>query len=515
MVDRDDGARPAIEGYAEQLSYLPGETVVVSCSCRTPTFSVEIARVGAVREISSLVNDIPGHWREVPEHASSRGCEWPESFRYTIPEDQRSGYHEIVLRSTDEATGRLTESYAFFVVRPREVASESPSLLLVLATNTYNAYNDWGGPSLYTGATQVSFRRPMAAGFLKKPEPHVRYPNVAELDDPEHEHFRSWADLHGLARWSGSAGWHNWERSFVRWAEQEGYRVDVAVNSDLEFHPEVLDGHRLVVSVGHDEYWSWGMRDHLEAFVERGGNVAFFSGNSVCWQVRYEDDGQTMVCYKSSYEDDPVYGTDRQHLLSTLWCSALVGRPENTLTGVSFSRGGYIRMGRAVPRATGGYMTWRPDHWVFAGTGLAYGDQFGTTDFITVYEVDGCEFTLSPEDGLPVATGRDGTPGDFTILATAPARLWSAGELPSRYRSGEPGDLEGTVAAVFGDTSPEHVARLSHNHAVMGTYSRGGTVFTAGTTDWSYGLAGKDADVMRMTRNVLDRLSGAPGRLGG
>jgi len=53
---------------------------------------------------------------------------------------------------------------------------------------------------------------------------------------------------------------------------------------------------------------------------------------------------------------------------------------------------------------------------------------------------------------------------------------------------------------------PEHIRRLSHNHAVMGSYTRGGTVFSAGTTDWSYGLDGHDPIVERITRNVLDHL---------
>ena len=78
--------------------------------------------------------------------------------------------------------------------------------------------------------------------------------------------------------------------------------LDFAVNSDLEFHPEVLDGHRLMLSVGHDEYWSWGMRDRADAFVEAGGSWAIFSGNTCFWQVRYEDDGRTMVCYKGQYD---------------------------------------------------------------------------------------------------------------------------------------------------------------------------------------------------------------------
>jgi hypothetical protein len=498
---------PFIAGYPDRLSYLPGEEVSVACSTNAGEFSAEIARVGGQRQVVWEREGFAGHEHAVPAHASSLGCDWPQAFAVTIPRDWPSGYYEVVLRAADPASGRLAEHLAFFAVRPRPgAAGERPGrMLLLLATNTYNAYNDWGGPNLYTGGTRVSFRRPFAHGLLKKPRPEVRYPNVDDVDDPEHERFRTWAALHNLSRWSGSAGWHNWERSFARWAEREGYAVDVAVNADLALHPDVLDGYRLAVSVGHDEYWSWEMRDTLEAFVARGGNVAFFSGNAVCWQVRFEDDGNTMVCYKDRYQEDPVFAADHRRA-TTLWSSQVVGRPENHLTGLSFTRGGYIRMGNAVPRGSGGFTAWRPGHWAFQGTDLRYGDMFGTSNAIAAYEVDGCEWTLSMQDGLPVPTGRDGTSGNLVILATAPACLWSRHELPSRYRPSAHGDLEATALAVFGDDAPEHVRRLSHNHAVMGSFTRGGTVFSAGTTDWSYGLEGHDPTVERITRNVLDRL---------
>jgi hypothetical protein len=498
---------PTIDGYPLQLSYAPGETAIFCCSTTAETFTVEIARVGGRREIVWYAADVPGVAQPTPEHAAESGCGWDESFRVAIPAHWRSGYYEAVLRALDPMTGRLTESRAFIAVRP--VAGQQPEpgrVLLVLATNTYNAYNDWGGASLYRGAVRASFQRPFARGFLHKPQPHRRYPNLDDVVDLEHERFRTWADVHGLSRWSGSTGWHNWERLFVQWAERAGYQVDVAINSDMESHPEILNGYRLVTCVGHDEYWSWGMRDSVEAYVNRGGNVAFFSGNSVCWQVRYEDDGQTMVAYKGSYERDPVFGTDNQHLLTTLWSSQLVGRPENTLTGLSFSRGGYIRMGAAVPRASGGYTVWRPDHWLFDGTDLRYGDLFGTKHMVAVYEVDGCEFTLSPTDGLPQPTGSDGTPTDFVILATAPARLWTSDELPSRYRV-DVGDLEATAAQVFGSSGPDEVARLAHNHAVMGLFTNGGTVFNSGVTDWAYGLSGHDPAIETITRNVFRQLA--------
>jgi hypothetical protein len=80
-----------------------------------------------------------------------------------VDPDWRSGYYRVTISSADERAD------ACFVVRPH--ADDPAPLLLVLATTTWNAYNDWGGPSLYTGGTRVSFERPFARGFLVKPEP--------------------------------------------------------------------------------------------------------------------------------------------------------------------------------------------------------------------------------------------------------------------------------------------------------------------------------------------------------
>ena len=200
---------------------------------------------------------------------------------------------------------RTAESTLFFIVRPAKPGANT-SMLLQLSTNTYNAYNNWGGFSLYGyhGRSKIQGNR-------------------VSFDRPTRGIFR------------------NWELQFIVWAEQNGYTLDYAANSDLEFRPEMLEHYRLVLSIGHDEYWSAPMRDHLEAFIANGGNAAFFSGNSVCWQVRSEDDGRALVCWKQTYNQDPVYKTDDYKTLSTLWSHYLVDRPENQLTGVGFLQGGY------------------------------------------------------------------------------------------------------------------------------------------------------------------------------
>ena len=269
----------------------------------------------------------------------------------------------------------------------------------------------------------------------------------------------------------------------MTWAESNGYELEYASNMDLELRPEILENYRLILSVGHDEYWSAPMRDSLEKFIADGGNAAFFSGNSVCWQVRWEAGDRALTCWKQWFNQDPLYSNKDHRLLSTLWSHHLVKRPENELTGVGFLHGGYHRSHGQFMDGKGSYTVHRPDHWVFAGTNLKRKDEFGGKDTIVGYECDGCE--IEWRDGLPFPTHKDGTPKSFTILATCPAR-WAPGD--SLWYDKWP--------------SPDH-----SGNAVLGIYENGGTVFTCGSTDWSHGLRGKDPKVIQITKNVLDRLS--------
>jgi hypothetical protein len=246
------------------------------------------------------------------------------------------------------------------------------------------------------------------------------------------------------------------------------------------------------------------MRDAVEGFLQGGCNAAFFSGNTCWWQVRFED--RHMTCFKYRADEDPVGGTADERFLTGAWPDRRIGRPETAMTGLSFSRGGYSRYGLGVPRASGAYTVWRPDHWAFEGTDLRYGDALGLAAAIVGYEVDGCELTMT--DGVPVPTRADGAPDTLEVLATAPARLWARDEQPSRYAH-EPGELEHVAIVLFGEDWESHVHRIANNHAVVGCFRTpgGGTVFNAGCTDWTYGIQGADPNVTRITRNVLERLS--------
>jgi hypothetical protein len=504
---------PVVEGYPLRHSVRRGEVVEMCCSSSAPSFAVEIARIGAGREVVWRSDRISGSEQAVPDACHAVGCDWPVTFEVPVGAEWRSGFYEVVLHADGYDEPEAT-SHSFFVVRTDASSTPVAPIVLMLATNTYNAYNTWGGGCLYTGATQVSFHRPMDRGFVYRPDTAYdgRVASIEPDGDPDHHRLIAYLNEHRYPMWCASSGWHNWERRFVRWAERAGFTLDVAVNSDLELHPDVLDGRRLLLSVGHDEYWSWAMRDTVDAFVAAGGNHAVFSGNTSFWQVRLEDGGRTMVGYKSrAASDDPVVGTDRHHLRTSCWSDPAIGRPETSTFGLTFSRGGYARVGWGTPRSSGGYTIHRPEHWAFAGTGLCWGDVVGSAAVIVGYEVDGCAFTM--RDGRAVPTHEDGAPSDLEILATAPARLLSQdgtrSEIPRALWADPdgPGDLEALATVLFGDASPASTARIAHNHAVIACFTRGrGTVFHAGTTDWSYGLD-SDPTVQRITRNVLEQLS--------
>jgi hypothetical protein len=476
--------------YCWPQSAVAGDEIALHLSGTDAEVAVEVVRDG-LEPLPVWSARVHAPVQALPEGAPEHGCDWHPSTTIVVGDDWPSGCY-VVHVDGDAPT-------AWFVVRSSVHSPRRP--LLKLATNTWNAYNDVGERNLYTGAVHASPCRPLAAGFLAKPAG----PGDRVVDDAGE--FLVFAIDAELSLWHGMSGWAGQERRFVRWAEAAGIELDYAIDADLDGPrgAELLRDRSLLLSVGHDEYWTWAMRDSVEGFVASGGHVLFLSGNTCYWQVRLEDDDRRMVAWKHRYAEDPVLGTDEQHLTTTMWADPLTGRPEATLTGVTFTRGGYHHVHRSAPRGARGYEVHRPAHWLFEGTELERGDLLGTEHGVVGYECDGCDLTLV--DGLPTATTAAGTPEGFEVLATAPATAFDAFTTPLPLSPGSEYELEFHARRLLGDDSPEHCAQLRHGHAVLGTWSHssGGTVVTTGCTDWAYGL--EDPLVDRITRNAIDRLA--------
>ena len=500
----------AVEAYCDRLSYAAGDEVHLHTWCATDHYDVEVQRWGAhgPGDVVWRATGLEGATHHTPDTADASGCDWPAAVSIPVSAEWRSGVYLVTLRAHGAVHERAV-GHAMFVVRATRPGS---SMLLVVATNTYNAYNNWGGRSLYTGGHQVSFDRPFGRGLLVRPrvdnvdrKSPVTAPGAdPDVDGTEYQRYR-WE--HGYPGYMSSAGWFTYERRFVEWAEASGLQFDYAVSSDLEHRPSVARGYPLVVGVGHDEYWSAAQRDTVERHVADGGNYASFSGNTMFWQVRLSRDGRDMTAYKySAHRADPVLGTDREATMSGMWCDPVVGRPEWWFLGAGSAFGLYARFGRSTPRASGGFTVYRDDHWMFDGTGLRYGDQLGAALGAVGYETVGCRLGLD-EFGLPISVNPD-RPPDIEVVAFSPSSNLGAGDYPASVAaSAEQCDLEFVAERLYGDTSAESLARVRHGNAVMLTCrpSSAGMVATIGSTDWVYALA--DPAVDRVTRNVLQRLS--------
>jgi hypothetical protein len=466
-----------IEGYPEHPSVPAGGRLELHVSTDAPAFRVELFRWGIELTYRGGTPWLEG--RHAPHHLAYQdwgrdnvaldGADlprWP-AYGIPIPADWSSGPHVAVLIEGDgDGHDRhpgaprgpdARHARALFVVRSPTPGADT-SILYKLPLLTYHAYNrvceqsydpvsGRGGWSLYT------IPEPHALPRAVPPAVSVRRPGGGTGGTPW-----DWWSADPFDRTLRQTFLH-WDALAVAWLEGNGYRVDYC--ADLDLHDdgaaEVLAPYRLLLGFGHDEYWSASMRSSVEQFVRGGGNAAFFSGNTCWWEVAF----------------DEAFAFRRAHH----WSDApWPDRPENHLTGVSFRNGG------ERPPATSpdpvGFRVQHADHWVYAGTALRDGDEFGAGDdeHLVGYECDGAHFDRRALGGrLPVrATGDDGTPEDFVILGVGDV--------------GRSGWGEGNRAATLGVHAP------------------GGTVFTASTTDWPRVLARGSPAVEQITRNVLERL---------
>ena len=487
----------AIEAYCDRLSYFPGDVVGVHVWCSADKYDIDVRRWNG--EVCWQSKGLAGITPDTPVNADSHGCGWPIAVSVPVAADWRSGTYLITLRAHG-APGDRAVGHAMFVVRAPVVARNGAPLL-VIATNTYNAYNNWGGRSLYTGGNRVSFDRPFGRGMIVRPHtdrddrksPPVHFGEQPDVDGAVYQQFRK---EHGYPGYMSSAGWYTYERRFVEWAERENVALHYAVSSDLAHDSTALDGYTLVLGAGHDEYWSAAQRDAVEAHVARGGNYASFSGNTMFWQVRLEDDDRSMVFHKySAHKVDPVLGTADERSMSGMWADPIAQRPEWTFLGAGSAFGLYSRFGLATPRGSGAFTVYRHDHWMFEGTGLRYGDQLGRDSGVVGYETVGCRLGLDDHQ-LPIATAFPAgyeLPSNVEVVAFTPSSNLGEGDYPASIAAlGDQCDLEFIAERIYGGINDDSLARARYGNAVMLTCQpageSGGTVATIGSTDWVYGL---------------------------
>lgn len=507
----NDASVPQLWAYTDALSYSPGDKLQLHVNSTAQQFDMVIYRDGAHRDIVLQRQDIAAEFHQTPADCSVHGCGWPVSCEIGIDPAWPSAAYVIELRSQD---GEALVYHHVFLVRPG-TGDKKGRLLLVAATSTWTAYNDWGGSNHYEGITGadgrqfsplLSLLRPWAKGLVKLPADAPRIPlrETPAMGAPLRYPHMEWAHANGYSKKYASAGWASYERPYLHWLESSGYAVDLISEQDLHFRADIIDGYDCLTFIGHNEYWSWQMRDAVDKHVERGGKVARFAGNFL-WQIRFEDEGRRQVCYKYiAREQDPLRNGDDSHLTSICWDAPETGRPGAQTFGLSGTRGVYAGWGGCSPRGAGGFTIYRPDHWIFEGADLYYGDVLGSASRVFGYEVDGVDHVV--RDGLPYATGSDGAPENLEIFAMGLCSAYEAdhGNGSKPFIGAE--DAEFAAMALHGEASPELVDKYKRGSGMIAGFKRGsGEVITAGSCEWVAGLIDGDAQVERVTRNILDR----------
>jgi hypothetical protein len=246
-----------LEGYVSRESVRPGEPITVHVRSTVGPFRVLLIRRGLSDVVVAnlgIVADVPC---VIPLDAYENGCGWPAATTVVVPAGSPSGLYVLHVASLGGLTAEIP-----FVVIPEAPGSQT-EILCSIPSATYEAYNWWGGRSLYGhgGAGGLNWSDPRAY----RVSPMRPYLGPDDHVQPKLQY---------------------WEMPFIRWLERNGVVVDFCTSNELHESPTLLSHYRLLVTVGHDEYWSWEMRDHVEQFANDGGTVAFLSGNSVWWQIR-------------------------------------------------------------------------------------------------------------------------------------------------------------------------------------------------------------------------------------
>jgi hypothetical protein len=444
-----------IQGYPARAGVAPGESLVLHVATNAPRFRVLFYRWGEglqrVHETCWLAG----------KYAAPRGAaedwRWPP-YEFSIPHDWPSA---VYIAHLEEPGGgvidlAMNNAAVLFVVR----GNGRSKLLYKIPLATYHAYNWTGGGCFYVNPPR-SEGPPGAKLSLHRPGGGIGGDTWGALD---------YYDMS-----SPRQTFAHWDARFIRWLLRNGYEPEFCTDLDIHADPDLCNRYRLLLSVGHDEYWSETTRDRVEDFVSGGGNVAFFGANLCWWRIHVIDGGTAIVCHQGG----PRGAFDHW------WPQTGAGRPEDTLTGVSYRNGGGWWDG---PRHTDGYIVQEPEHWVFAGTGLRRGEPFGNTTSppLVGYECDG-----APLESFDRATG----------LAVLSSNAPSTG-MPSGFRL--------LAASLLNGDWQERPPRETHSAAggihaaTMGIFSRNGTVFTAGTTDWAQVL--ENIHVDKITRNVVSGL---------
>jgi hypothetical protein len=329
-----EGVRDAIQGYADHVSVLPGQSFRLYVTTTAASFRVEAFRIGWYAGAQSRLvwtsGSVPGHVQPPPGLVAGVNmvtAPWHPSL--TVP-----------------TTGWPEGAYLLKLVAPNgqryvPITVRSPStvgkVVILQGVTTWQAYNLWGGYDLYDG--------PQGFGDRSR---EVTFDRPYDTD--------------------GAQWFLSYELAPIALAERSGVPLAYETDVDINQNPSLLNGSRAVISLGHDEYYSAAMRTALIDVRAAGTNIAFLGANAMYRHIRFAPSAlgadRIEICYKVAQED-PLYGQDNSETTQQ-WRDPPDPRPESVITGVFYE----------CNPVSSPYVVYDPGNWIFAGTGVSKGTSF-------------------------------------------------------------------------------------------------------------------------------------------
>lgn len=300
------GPAHAIEGYADHSSALPGDKVRLYISTTAKSYRVRAFRIGQYAKSDALQvwESTPQPGKKQPEPVieaptNTVVAPWKESLSVDTA-GWPPGNYLLRLDGDNDA-----QQYVPLTLR---TPSNKGRIVVINAVTTWQAYNRWGGYSLYEGLDGAKAHRSRAVSFDR--------PYQAET-------------------MQGAGDFLFFELPFILFAERSGHEIGYATDADLDADPHLLDGASAAITLSHDEYWSSRMRDALVRARDRGVNLAFLGGNDGYRHMRFDNTptgpNRLEIDYKS-FAEDPIKATNPMQATQE-WRSAPDPRPESALLG--------------------------------------------------------------------------------------------------------------------------------------------------------------------------------------
>lgn len=465
--DVGPGEGTTIQGFADPFSVNLGGVINFKIESPATSYKVDIYRMGyyggdGARLITSLTPNISVSQNQPACNTNTAtglvDCSnWRVSASWTVPTNLVSGVYFAHIYRTDSTSD---ENQIPFVVRDDSSHSD---ILFRTDDATWQAYNDWGGYSLYTGNATDTLNRPTSLDPGRAEQVSYDRPFATRFDTPYGQDFFFYAEF-----------------PMIEFLEENGYDVSYIDQGTVASSQgaSLIEQHKIFLTAGHDEYWSAPEVANVTAARNAGVNMAFFTGNEAYWKTRWATDAagenyRTLITYKESLDNAQTDPSD-----PPTWTGAWYdprfsppadgGRPQNALTGQLWT----VNAGTSaitVPSQYARLRFWR---------NTAVADlQPGQSATLTA-ETLGYEWDQDVDNGFRPA-------GEIDLSSTTI-----------------------TAPQVVTDYQEDLAQQTVTHHLTLYRASSGALVFGAGTVQWAWGLnSNHDGDAQPATSSIMQQVT--------